>query len=155
MLKICTINSIKLIFPGDEKDRSFYNGTKLLSTLAKHASLLAVVQPSYEIDVFKENVILGNDAIFKCQIPSFVSDLVLLESWVDSENRDIRMNSVLGKIWNDAQKWYHYYYWAILLTSRWNCLKSLSSFIWIGSSVTRCWNININQPVYQQKSAKK
>ena len=59
--------------------------------------LILVVQPSYEIDVFKENAILGNDAIFKCQIPSFVSDLVTVESWVDSESKEIRMNSDLGK----------------------------------------------------------
>ena len=62
-----------------------------------------MVQPSYEIDVFKENVILGNDAIFKCQIPSFVSDLVTVESWVDSESKEIRMNSILGKTLEDRQ----------------------------------------------------
>ena len=56
-----------------------------------------VVQPIYEIDVFKENVMIGNDALFKCQIPSFVSDLVNIESWIDSEGIEIRMNSVLGK----------------------------------------------------------
>ena len=44
-----------------------------------------MVQPSYEIDVFKENVILGNDAIFKCQIPSFVADFVQVDSWVDDK----------------------------------------------------------------------
>ena len=62
-----------------------------------------MVQPSYEIDVYKENVILGNDAIFKCQIPSFVSDLVTVESWVDSESKEIRMNSILGKTLEDRQ----------------------------------------------------
>ena len=56
-----------------------------------------VVQPIYEIDVFKENVMIGNDALFKCQIPSFVSDLVNIDSWIDSEGIEIRMNSVLGK----------------------------------------------------------
>ena len=40
---------------------------------------------------------IGNDALFKCQIPSFVSDLVSVESWTDSEGIEIRMNSVLGK----------------------------------------------------------
>lgn len=39
----------------------------------------------YEVDVFKETVILGNDALLKCQIPSFVSDYVRVEDWQDSE----------------------------------------------------------------------
>ena len=28
---------------------------------------------------------MGNDAIFKCSIPSFVSDFVFVDTWVDSE----------------------------------------------------------------------
>ena len=39
----------------------------------------------YEIDILRESVIVGNDAIFKCSIPSFVSDFVMVDSWVDSE----------------------------------------------------------------------
>ena len=31
---------------------------------------------------------LGNDAIFKCSVPSFVADFVSAESWVDSEGGD-------------------------------------------------------------------
>ena len=44
----------------------------------------------YDVDVFKETVIRGNDALLKCQIPSFVSDLVSVDGWIDSEGRDIR-----------------------------------------------------------------
>lgn len=32
-------------------------------------------------------VILGNDAILKCEIPSFVADLVFVDSWIDSEGQ--------------------------------------------------------------------
>ena len=39
----------------------------------------------YEIDILRESVIVGNDAIFKCSIPSFVSDFVFVDTWVDSE----------------------------------------------------------------------
>lgn len=39
----------------------------------------------YEVDIFRENVISGNDALFKCSIPSFVSDFVSVQSWIDSE----------------------------------------------------------------------
>ena len=43
-------------------------------------------------------VILGNDAILKCDIPSFVADLVLVDAWVDSAGNTIRMvdDSVSG-----------------------------------------------------------
>ena len=33
-----------------------------------------------------EYVILGNDALMKCEMPSFVSDLVQVQSWVDNED---------------------------------------------------------------------
>ena len=32
---------------------------------------------------------VGNDAIFKCSIPSFVTDFVFVESWIDSEANDL------------------------------------------------------------------
>jgi hypothetical protein len=41
---------------------------------------------AYEIDIGKEFVILGNDAIMKCQLPSFVADTVAIVSWVASDN---------------------------------------------------------------------
>ena len=46
---------------------------------------ISVTSQRYEIDILRESVILGNDAIFKCSIPSFVSDFVFVENWVDSE----------------------------------------------------------------------
>ena len=39
----------------------------------------------FEVDIFRENVMVGNDAIFKCSVPSFVTDFVTVDSWVDSE----------------------------------------------------------------------
>ena len=33
-------------------------------------------------------VILGNDALVKCEIPSFVSDLVTINGWMDDENNE-------------------------------------------------------------------
>ena len=42
-------------------------------------------------------MIRGNDALLKCQIPSFISDLVTVDSWVDSRGNDIRLNdAVIG-----------------------------------------------------------
>ena len=51
-----------------------------------------VVTSQYDIDVFKETIIRGNDALLKCEIPSFVSDLVFVEGWVTSEGIEIRAN---------------------------------------------------------------
>ena len=44
-----------------------------------------MVSQDYQTDAFRENVILGNDVIFKCDIPSFISDFVSVEAWIDSE----------------------------------------------------------------------
>lgn len=44
-----------------------------------------MVSQDYQTDAFRENVILGNDVIFKCDIPSFMSDFVSVEAWLDSE----------------------------------------------------------------------
>ena len=53
----------------------------------------------YEIDILRESVILGNDAIFKCSIPSFVSDFVSVDTWVDSEANVLGSSAVnFGKL---------------------------------------------------------
>ena len=48
----------------------------------------------YEIDILRESVIVGNDAIFKCSIPSFVSDFVFVDNWVDSEATILGSSSI-------------------------------------------------------------
>ena len=47
--------------------------------------MFLVVHQKFETDVFKVNVILSNDIILKCVLPSHVADLVSVTSWVDSE----------------------------------------------------------------------
>ena len=46
---------------------------------------LSVTNQHFEVDIFRESVIVGNDAIFSCSVPSFVADFVRVDSWVDSE----------------------------------------------------------------------
>ena len=46
-----------------------------------------MIQP-YETDVAKEYVILGNDALMKCSIPSFVADSLVVTSWLDNEGNE-------------------------------------------------------------------
>ena len=44
-----------------------------------------MVEQSFDSDVFKGNVIVGNDVILKCVFPAHVADLVSVTGWVDSE----------------------------------------------------------------------
>lgn len=46
-----------------------------------------MVVQSYEIEADNEYVIRGNTAIMKCEVPSFVSDFVVVENWQDSNGR--------------------------------------------------------------------
>lgn len=50
-----------------------------------------VVHQAYEIRVIDEFILLGNAAIMKCLLPSFVSDFVQVMSWVviDDDNTEI------------------------------------------------------------------
>ena len=43
-----------------------------------------MVAQDYQTELVSEHVILGNDALFKCLIPSFVSDFVAIEAWLDN-----------------------------------------------------------------------
>lgn len=42
---------------------------------------MKVVSQSYDTDVNKEYVIMGNSILLKCQVPSFVADFVQVVSW--------------------------------------------------------------------------
>ena len=51
--------------------------------------LLAVIHQDFKVHVPLESyVIKGNDAIVKCEIPSFVGDLVKIFTWVDSSGKE-------------------------------------------------------------------
>ena len=54
----------------------------------------SVTSQHFEVDIIRESVIIGNDAIFKCSAPSFIADFILVDSWVDSEGNVL--NSVLS-----------------------------------------------------------
>ena len=44
---------------------------------------VTVISQSYDTHTYQVYVILGNAAILKCEIPSFVADFVHVTSWVD------------------------------------------------------------------------
>ena len=43
--------------------------------------IISAIIQDFETDVGNEYVIVGNDALFKCKIPSFVTDLVSILEW--------------------------------------------------------------------------
>ena len=59
------------------------------------------VNQEYVVDIFRATVINGNDALLKCDIPSFVADFVQVSGWIDSEGSTIlpgaNANSTSGK----------------------------------------------------------
>lgn len=48
-------------------------------------SYVSAVNQYYEAQVYDMFVIKGNAAVFKCNIPSFVSDYVDIVSWQDTD----------------------------------------------------------------------
>ena len=57
----------------------------------------------FETRIGDEFVILGNDALMKCQVPSFVSDFLSVTGWVDErlENLNSANGKKMGKSWRD------------------------------------------------------
>ena len=49
----------------------------------------AVVQ-NYATNVYGEDVMIGNDVLLKCAIPSFLADFLSVTGWVGSEGAQIR-----------------------------------------------------------------
>ena len=55
----------------------------------------------YEINILPESIMVGNDAIFKCSIPSFVTDFVFVDAWIDSE---ANLLGSMGKLLSNKEK---------------------------------------------------
>ena len=53
-----------------------------------------MILQDYQTEISNEHVILGNEAIFKCSIPSFVSDFVTITAWVDNKATSFELNSL-------------------------------------------------------------
>ena len=50
-----------------------------------HFNCFPVATQDYVTETHNVYVILGNVALLKCQIPSFVSDFASVESWIDDQ----------------------------------------------------------------------
>ena len=52
----------------------------------------------YETHLAPESVMLQNDVLLKCTIPSYVSDFVKVEAWVDSEAETYFSGNAYGTV---------------------------------------------------------
>ena len=52
----------------------------------------------YKTGGSEEYVIAANDAIIQCNVPSFVSDFVTVDSWVTSEGETILRTGNIGNL---------------------------------------------------------
>ncbi|XP_049290912.1 Down syndrome cell adhesion molecule-like protein Dscam2 isoform X19 [Anopheles funestus] len=59
------------------------------SVISRDVNVRAVINQHYGADILMEYVIRGNSAILKCSIPSFVSDFVRVEAWIDEDNNEL------------------------------------------------------------------
>lgn len=55
-----------------------------------------VVAQTYSVSIMDEHVLRGNTAILKCHIPSFVSDFVAVDAWIDDEGAEYYPNKQFG-----------------------------------------------------------
>ena len=55
------------------------------------------MEQGYRTEPSNEDIVLGNDALMKCKIPSYVADMVEVVGWVNSEAAEYRVNNNYGK----------------------------------------------------------
>lgn len=70
------------------------------SDLLDHSKFFfAVVSQDFKVHVALETyVIIGNDAILKCEVPSFEADLVSVANWVDEANEKVFLPGSRGNV---------------------------------------------------------
>ena len=57
---------------------------------------VSAVEQNYLVEAHNEHVIVGNSALLECVIPSFVADLVRVDSWVDSTGTSFYEQATYG-----------------------------------------------------------
>ncbi|CAM1309780.1 Uncharacterised protein at_DN1445 [Pycnogonum litorale] len=99
IIEITADNSLK-IYPFSNKEfrqdihSSVYTckATNLHGSIISHkVTIRAVVDQEYITQVYDEYAILGNTAVFRCNVPSYVSDFVEVKSWIISN--DVRLSN--------------------------------------------------------------
>lgn len=67
--------------------------------------LILVVTQDYETGTSAAYVIIGNSALLKCEVPSFVGDFVTVVNWIDSEGNEHFPSENRGTIFALKLKW--------------------------------------------------
>ena len=65
-----------------------------------NVSLIAVINQKYQVQVHDEYVISGNTAVLKCQVPSYVSDFVVITAWIQDNGLHLYPNTDIGGKYN-------------------------------------------------------
>lgn len=55
-----------------------------------------MVGQHYEVNVMDEYVLLGNAAVLRCHIPSFVTDFVFVDSWLSQDSTVFATDNAYG-----------------------------------------------------------
>ena len=64
-----------------------------------------MVTQDYDTDLLKAFVIKGNEALLKCEIPSFVADFVAVVNWIDNEgNEYFPSETAMGTLYSQFSK---------------------------------------------------
>ena len=96
---------------------------------------ISAVSQNYQTEPINEYVILGNDVLMKCSIPSFVSDFVSVIGWVDNLGNDHHPTATLGNFLREIGFRYirlvrqHCCRFLTLLHIKWFCHLQLSGSI--------------------------
>lgn len=61
---------------------------------------LIVIDQKYSVQVHDEYVIAGNTAVLKCQVPSYVSDYVVVNAWILNNGLHLYPNTDIGGKYN-------------------------------------------------------
>ena len=78
----------------------------IFKSILQSYSFLVVVAQTYNTDARKIHVILGNSALVKCDIPSFVADFVSVVSWLDNDGVEY-FPSNMGTFFDKSQNGDH------------------------------------------------
>lgn len=76
------------------------NNVMVFITSTFHSSLPLVIDQKYTVQVHDEYVILGNTAVLKCQVPSYVSDYVVVTAWILNTGVHLYPNTDIGGKYN-------------------------------------------------------
>ena len=59
-----------------------------------------MINQKYTIQIHDEYVIAGNTAVLKCQVPSYVSDYIIINAWILSTGLNLYPNTDAGEKYN-------------------------------------------------------